>query len=155
MCKCVGGSFPQYIHNIYLYVYIYLIGIKWAAPQMLFVHSVPNDSIYIRSLPGSEQITFTATILPNIKLCLSLCHPALHSGNTVPEHVNLVSVQREGKTPLLLKERGGVGVEGLKRGNEKSPLSQKEPSQWSRVSSGFPGLERRLCKQGNADGRST
>lgn len=42
-----------------------------------------------------------------------------------------------------------------KRGNEKSPLSQEESSAWSRVSSGFPGLERLLCKQQNADGRST
>lgn len=42
-----------------------------------------------------------------------------------------------------------------KRGNEKSPLSQAESSPWSRVSSGFLGLERLLCKQQNADGRST
>lgn len=42
-----------------------------------------------------------------------------------------------------------------KRGNEKSPLSQAESSPWSRVSSGFSELERLLCKQQNADGRST
>lgn len=104
-----AAFFSQYIHNInfYVYIYIYLMGMKVGSSpdvvcpfcaQWLHLYSVTNRfwADYIK-----------ATILPNIMLCLSLCHPALHSGNTVPEHVNLVTVQREGKTPLLLKERGG------------------------------------------------
>lgn len=133
---------------------------------MLFVPAVPNDSIYIQSLTGSEKITFTTGI--HLIRCSFLffslfffCHLAILSGNIVPEHVNLMAVYREGKPPLLLKKREKEieekkeGEKKRKRGNEKSPFSQKEPSQWSRVSSGFPGLERLLCKQQNADGRST
>lgn len=133
---------------------------------MLFVPAVPNDSIHIQSLTGSEKIAFTAGI--HLICCSFLCsffwggfcHPAILSGNIVPERVNLMAVYREGKNPLLLKKGKGErekegGKKKRKRGNEKSPLSQKEPSQWSRVSSGYPGLERLLCKQQNADGRST
>lgn len=105
---------------------------------MLFVPAVPNDSIHIQSLTGSEKITFTAGI--HLICCSFLCsffwggfcHPAILNGNIVPERVNLMAVYREGKKPLLLKKgKGEREKEGRKKrgkeGMRNHPSARRSP----------------------------
>lgn len=49
------------------------------------------------------------------------------------------SVLRGGKSPFVATLEREKAGKGRKRGNEKSPVSQKEPSLWSRVPSGSHG----------------
>lgn len=66
-----------------------------SSSQMLFIPVVPNGSIYIQSLTGSEKITLICNNMPNMLPFFSLL-----SGSAVPQRVNLMALSRRRKNPL-------------------------------------------------------